>query len=194
MEAARRGTLPIEDLIPHPRNDRIHNARQIAQVKKSLQTFGQTKPILVRAANKMIIAGHAVWQSMQELGRERIDVVLWDVDQDTADRYLVADNRLSEIGDTDLARRRALLESLAGDVDYEAIGFLPAEVEELLADGVAAENDILVEEIDTGEVADKFWIQVAGPLASQALALRRLQEVMKEIPGVEVELGTVSLG
>jgi len=62
-----------------------------------LSRFGQPRPILVRAANHMIIAGHGVHQAMSELARTEIDALVWDVDQSTADQYLVADNRFSEL-------------------------------------------------------------------------------------------------
>ena len=70
----------------------------------------------------MIIAGHGVHQAMTELGRTDIDVLLWDVDQATADQYLVADNRFGELSSSDPERRRDLLEGL-GDDDF------PAEVQ-----------------------------------------------------------------
>ena len=57
----------------------------------------------------MIIAGHGVHQAMAELGRTDIEVLLWDVDQATADQYLIADNRFSELSNSDPARRRELL-------------------------------------------------------------------------------------
>jgi ParB-like chromosome segregation protein Spo0J len=185
--ATKRATLAPDKVIPNPRNDRKHSRSQLDMLKASIGHFGQPRPILVRAANRMIIAGHGIHQVMTELGRD-IDVLLWDIDQATADQYLVADNRLGELSDSDLERRRELLEGL-DDSLFPALGFLPDEVAKLFDE---AGHDITVEEVETETVADRFWISVYGPLPQQALALKRLQELMLEIPGVEVELGTIA--
>ena len=91
---------------PWPRQ---HPRSQIDLLKQSIERFGQPKPILARTANHMIIAGHGVHRAMAELGRTDIEVLLWDVDQATADQYLIADNRFSELSNSDPARRQELL-------------------------------------------------------------------------------------
>jgi ParB-like chromosome segregation protein Spo0J len=184
--ATQRRTISIDSIVGNPRNDRVHEADQIELLVASIKRFGQPRPILVRQENMMIIAGHGVWQAMREAGLRDIDVLLWDVDQKTADGYLVADNRFGELSYSDQARRRALLEDVDPD-DYDSIGFAPDEVEELLSGG----EDIAVEELDTDVVADTFWINCQGPLEQQAAVLRRMQQLMSEFPEVTVELGTV---
>ena len=184
----KRTALPIDTIIANPRNDRRHPRSQIDLLKASIERFGQPKPILARAANRMIIAGHGVHQAMSELGRTEIDVLLWDIDQATADQYLVADNRFSELSSSDADRRYELLEGLDDD-DLPALGFLPEDVAKLFGEGGTR---LEVEEVETEPVADRFWISVHGPLPAQALALKRLQEVMAEVEGVEVELGTIA--
>lgn len=183
----RRETVAITSVIPNPRNDKKHPREQLDMLKASIEAFGQPRDILVRAENRMIIAGHGVHRAMEELGRDEINVVLWDVDQATADKFLIADNRLGERGVIDIDARRALLEEIPED-EWPAIGFLPEEVAAILDDA----DDIIVKEVETEPVLDRFWISVRGPLADQALALQRLQELMAVMPEVEVELGTVS--
>jgi hypothetical protein len=188
MRSIKRETLPIESIIANPRNDRIHDQAQLDLLKESLQKFGQARPLLVRAANRMIIGGHGVWEAAKQLGWDRIDVLLWDVDQPTADMYLVADNRLGELSDSDPPRRLALLQSF-DETDWPALGFLPEDVEALLGGTM---QEVEVREIETSPVADRFWISIHGDLKDQAAVLKRLQEAMADLPGVTVELGTIS--
>ena len=47
----------ISDLVPDPRNARTHPKRQIEQLKKSIEAFGFTNPILADPEGH-IIAGH----------------------------------------------------------------------------------------------------------------------------------------
>jgi ParB-like chromosome segregation protein Spo0J len=183
----KRQMLPIDDVIPNPRNDNVHPQSQIDLLEQSIRRFGQPQPILVRLENRMIIAGHGIHLAMRQAGESEVDTLLWDVDQKTADAFLVADNRFSELSRRDPDRTRELLDQLREDEDFAALGFLPAEVEKLFED----EGDpIEVREINTDPVNDVFYIMVRGPLAMQALALKRLQEVMVEIPDIEVDLGT----
>jgi hypothetical protein len=178
--------LRVDDVIPNPLNDQIHPALQIEMLKESILAFGQPRPVLVRKANRMLISGHGIWQTLRELGRPDIDCLVWDVPQSKADQYLVADNRFTELSNTDPERRRELLEGLSEN-DFGALGFTAEEVAALFDGG----QPISVMEIETGEVGDHFWINVRGPLAQQPKALKRLQEFMAEFPDVTIDLGTM---
>lgn len=180
--------LPIAALVPNPRNPRSHPEAQLDRLTASILRFGQPRPVLARRENSMIIAGHGVALACERAGLTEIRTVLWDVDQETADAFMLGDNRLGQLGRDDTARVRELLRQI-GLADVESVGYDAAEVEQLLAD---AADDIDVVEIPTGAVADRFWISVKGPLAHQADALKRLQVIMGEIPEIEVELGTTS--
>ncbi len=173
-------SLPIGSLVPNPRNPRTHPEGQLQKLTASIRRFGQPRPVLARRANRMIIAGHGVKIACERAGLTQIRTVLWDVDQATADAFMLGDNRLGQLGSDDAERVRALLREL-GLTDVEAIGYSAAEVDELLAD---TSEDIDVLEIQTGEVADRFWISVRGPLKDQAGALKRRQTMMADLPEI----------
>lgn len=149
--------------------------------------FGQPRPILVRQKNHMIIGGHAVHLAMRQAGEDQIDVLLWDVDKRTADVFLIADNRFTELSKIDDDRRRELLEEF-NEQEWGALGFT-AEAFDALLDGP---SPIAVSEIDTSDVADSFWISVRGPLARQAAALKRISELMADMPDVQIDFGTTT--
>jgi ParB-like chromosome segregation protein Spo0J len=185
----KRTKLPITEVIPNPRNDRVHSRQQLDMLKLSIEKFGQPRPVLCRKANQMLIAGHGIHTAMVELGHAEIDCLLWDVDQPTADQYLVADNRFGELSHSHEGRRRELLASF-DDNEFAALGFLPADLTKLFAD----DNDAIdVREIDASPAEDRFWITIHGPLVHQAHALQRLQELMTGLEGVDVTLGTITL-
>lgn len=179
----------IETIIGNPRNNNLHPDDQIEMLKASIELFGQPRPVLARKANRMLIAGHGIFEAMRKLHLPQIEVAFWDIDQATADNFLVADNRLAEHSHLDADRTRALLEEVPEDL-YAALGFSAKDVEDLLQapthGGITA-----IQEIDTAALVDRFWITVRGPLAQQAHALKRLQELMGDLADVEVELGTI---
>jgi ParB-like chromosome segregation protein Spo0J len=158
---------------------------------QSLMRFGQPKPILVRKANNMIIAGHGLWEACRRAGMREVVVQLWDVDQKTADAFLLADNRLATMGMDEPTLVAQLLQEQAADA-YAALGFSATEAQKLI-DRLAGEQ-LAVEEllnIQTTDVRDKFWISVRGSLAYQAYVLKVLQAVAAKYDGVEIIQGTV---
>jgi ParB-like chromosome segregation protein Spo0J len=180
--------LPIGQLVPNPRNPRRHPQEQLDQLVASVKRFGQPRPVLVRRENLMIVAGHGVTEACRVAGLAEIAVVLWDVDQATADAFMLGDNRLARLGKDDKAQIADLLRQI-GIGDLEGLGYTAAEADALLADTV---EDLDVVEVPTGEVADRFWISVRGPLAQQSKALQQLKVALADVPEVEVELGTIA--
>ncbi len=181
-------TLPIGELRPNPRNPRKHPESQIERLMASLRRDGQTRPVLARRANKMLIAGHGVHTAARRLGWEELNVVLWDVDQATADRVMLADDRLQDLSELD-NRRVAELMAEIGEGDWLATGYSVEEANKLL-EGFT-ESDLEVFEIETSTVNDNFWIAVRGPLSTQPAALARMKQLLGEFPGVTIEVGTV---
>ena len=125
----------------------------------------------------MLIAGHGIWEVARRAGLVTVKVLLWDVDQKTADLYMLADNKLPEGAADQPDKIAALLRELREDEDMQALGFDAAEIGSLLAEP----DELQVAEIETGPVTDTFWISVRGPLLAQAAmlaGLRKLAEAM----------------
>ncbi len=177
------------DLVANPRNPRLHPDAQIEKLAASLRRFGQPRPIIARLANHMIIAGHGIHAAAVRAGLPAVKAVLWDVDQRTADAYMLADNKLPEGARDQPERIAELLRELREQEDLDALGFEAAEVNALLAEDAELE----VAEVQTGPVRDTFWISITGPLAEQAHMLQALKKAAEGRPGVEVELGTTAI-
>lgn len=175
----------------NPRNPRRHPDEQIEGLAASLRRFGQPKEILVRKANLMVVAGHGILRAARRAGLTEIAVNLWDVDQATADAYMLADNRHGDLSADDPDRVAELLREIDRG-DFDAVGYSEDEVAALLSD--LATSDIDVREVETGDVEDRAWVSIRCPLARQADMLRRLRDVLEEFPDVEVDLGTVAVG
>lgn len=125
--------VPLADLAPHAQNYKQHPERQIKKLRRSLQTFGQPRPIVVWRGT--ILAGHGVAQAAQEEGwtsiRASIVPDAWTAERAAA--YLVADNETQRGGETDAEALAELIEqSRAADLDILALGFDDGELEALL--------------------------------------------------------------
>lgn len=181
-------TADISSLVPNPRNPRRHSDDQLERLGAALKRDGQTKPLLARKANRMLIGGHGVMEAAKRIGWTQIKVLLWDVDQGTADRVMLADNRLSDLSDTDSDRVAELLREI-DTVDWFGTGFSAEEAEKLFGGGG---SDLELVELDTTKLDDEFWINVRGPLAEQAQVLQRIKQLLAEYPTVNVKLGTIA--
>ena len=89
---------PIIELHLLPGNPRRGD---IDAVKRSLEAFGQRKPIVVRRSDSVVIAGNHTLQAAQALGWDEIAVVWVDDDEVTSKAFALADNRTAELGDYD---------------------------------------------------------------------------------------------
>lgn len=126
----------LEQLNSDPQNVRTHDARNLEAIKRSLETFGQRKPIVVaKNANGtlVVIAGNGTLEAARALGWESITVaeVPEDWDADKARAYAIADNRTAELADWDqTGLTNALLELDAVGYDMKTLGFDPATLDD----------------------------------------------------------------
>lgn len=115
--------MKTADLIPYARNAKLHSEQQISKIAGSIKEFGFNNPVLIGADNG-IIAGHGRVQAAQVLKLATVPCIRLGHLTDAQKRaYILADNRLAEIGggwdDSMLGIEIAEM----GDFDFEVIGF-----------------------------------------------------------------------
>src|SRR5690606_34646353 len=137
---------PIDRLRPYHRNPRRGN---IAVIAESLKTLGQYRPIVVNAGTHTgrpdeVLAGNHTLLAARELGWVSIDGVTVDVDDDTAARIVLVDNRSNDLAGYDDEVLAGLLSDLP---DLTATGYTDEDLEALLDDigrdsgGIAGDPD-----------------------------------------------------
>jgi DNA modification methylase len=125
----------IGKLIPFARNPRTHSDAQVAQIAGSIAAFGFNAPILVDS-HAGVIAGHGRLLAARQLGLEQVPVIVLDHLSEIQKRaYVLADNKLSELGGyDDEVLRRELAELRDAEIDLGGLGFSDDELRVLLAD------------------------------------------------------------
>ena len=128
-------TLQLNELEPWERNPRRGDVNAI---KESLKANGQFRPIVVnrRAGRYEVLAGNHTVQAMRELGWETAQANVLQVNEDTARRIMLADNRTSDLAGYDtqnLAAELAELDGLEGTAyetaDLEALADMEEELD-----------------------------------------------------------------
>lgn len=137
--------VPIGDLVPYDRNAKNHPAHQIEKLKKSIEAFGFLSPCLIDKDGN-IIAGHGRVAAARDLGMETVPCVYVEGLTDEQRRaYIIADNRLTELGGWDLNIVAEELAELADqDFDIDLTGFEIDTKEDWFENhesGKATEND-----------------------------------------------------
>jgi len=123
--------IPIEQLKPFPGNPR-KNDEGVDAVVKSIEAFGYTNPILVRRANKEIIAGHTRLKALKKLGAKQAPVIFLDLDETDARVYSIFDNKSVENVKWDFPKLADLfVEFDQLNVNLDLTGFTSDEIEDI---------------------------------------------------------------
>jgi len=120
--------VPLDSLSLFPGNARRGNADAI---RDSLRTNGQYRPLLVQTGTRRVVAGNNVLAVMREEGWAEAEVKWLDVDDATARRIVLADNRTSDLSGYDDAALSALLAEVGEDLS--GTGYTPDDFSSLLA-------------------------------------------------------------
>lgn len=121
--------VSIDELVPYERNAKRHSAAQLKQLRASLREFGFVAPVMIDE-NKNVIAGHGRLEAARAEGMREVPCVLASGLTDAQRRaYIIADNRLTELGEWDMdALRFEMSELSALHFDTSVTGFEMAEV------------------------------------------------------------------
>ena len=132
MPTSATETVPLTDLTPLERNPRRHPERQIDELVRSLQAFGQYRDLVIDEEGT-ILAGNGLFHAMQRAGIPQANVRRYTGLSDAQKTKLIlADNRTADLGTEDMAIVDELIRELDGDFDIP--GFDPDVLEELMAE------------------------------------------------------------
>lgn len=125
--------IKTADLVPYARNAKKHDEAQVAKLAGSIREFGFNNPVLIDADNG-IIAGHGRVMAAQKLALASVPCLRLSHLSETQKRaYILADNRLAELGGGwDAEMLKLELADLGDlDVDLDGIGFGADDLQDL---------------------------------------------------------------
>lgn len=123
---------PVDSLALLPGNPRQGD---IGAVTESMRINGIYQPVIVNRGTHTgrpleVIAGNHRVQAARALGHATIPAIILDVDDDTATRIALADNRTSDLADYDTDALIVMLQSLD---DLAGTGYDADDIDDLLA-------------------------------------------------------------
>lgn len=126
--------IDIAKLQPYKKNAKKHGKSQIEKIKASILKFGFLSPCLIDK-DFNLIAGHGRLAAAEELGLKKLPCVFIEgLTEDQRRAYILADNRLSELGEWDMDLVSEELEELnKHGFDLELTGF---EFDDITSDDI----------------------------------------------------------
>jgi hypothetical protein len=102
---------------------------------KSMEAFGQQKPIVV-GDNNFVVAGNGFLEAAKRMGWKRIQIVRTELSSEDELRYMIADNKTSDLSEFDFNLLAGIVSELDGQgVDLSPTGFTRTELEPLISAG-----------------------------------------------------------
>lgn len=131
---------PLSELHMMDKNIRRHPEKQIKEYVRSLEMFGQMKPIVIDEAG-MILAGNGLFEALRSMGAETCQCyVMKGLSPTQKKKVMLADNRVYELGITDTAIFDEIIKELEGDIDVPG---WDADLLEMLNASIADANNIV---------------------------------------------------
>ena len=70
-------TMKLAELVKPKKNVRIHTEQQLKEFQRSVEMFGQIRPIVVDE-NNIILAGNGLYDTLVAMGKDTADVYKYD--------------------------------------------------------------------------------------------------------------------
>ena len=115
-------SVSISTLIAYPSNPRRGDIDAIAS---SLKAHGQYRPIVVQEGTNYVLAGNHTLKAAKKLGWKKIKITRIDVDESSARKIVLADNRLTDLAGYNEPLLKSLLSALP---ELDGTGFTESEV------------------------------------------------------------------
>ena len=126
----------LTELKPAERNVRIHSEKQVKEFVRSLESFGQIRPIVIDEDNT-ILAGNGLYAALTAKGEISADCyVMTGLSENEKKKLMLADNKIYSLGVDDMEVFEEFLKDLGDDLsipgyDEELLKTITADLEDV---------------------------------------------------------------
>ena len=146
----------LSELKRPERNVRMHTDKQLVEFRRSVEMFGQIRPIVCDEAG-VILAGNGLYETLLSMGRTEADCyVVEGLTENEKKKLMLADNRIFDLGVDDMKAFDEFIAELGNDLD------VPGFDDELLRSLVADEAEIDEMMSSYGLITEEKKAEIAG--------------------------------
>lgn len=150
---AHDAIVPLEKLVPNPKNPNTHSDEQVKLLARIIQATGWRQPITVSNRSGFIVKGHGRLMAARMAGLTEAPVDFQEYANEAEEwADLVADNRLAELSEIDNAMLADIFQEINISeipVPEELTGYTSEEIREIAAALVEEVENVNEEEEDT---------------------------------------------
>jgi len=122
--------VDTDSLVEFPNNPRTSNMEGILE---SVKLHGQYRPLTVNKNNNQILTGNHTWLAMKQLGISKCAVMFVDVDEITAKKIVLVDNKTNELATYDKELMVDMLTEMMELGKLLGTGYSADEADDILA-------------------------------------------------------------
>ncbi len=162
-------SMSIDSLVSPEKNVRIHSDKQISEFVRSIEKFGQIRPVVVDE-NNTVLAGNGLVEAMKKAGKDTVFVYKMDnLSENDKKKLMIADNKIFSLGIDNLETLNSFLEDLRDDLD------IPGFDEDILASMVESSAEV-TERISNYGVLDEKEIMTIRENAAKKETAEPIKE------------------
>ena len=174
----------LTDLKTPEKNVRIHSEKQVKEFVRSLESFGQIRPIVIDEGNT-ILAGNGLYAALMAKGESSADCyVVTGLSENEKKKLMLADNKIYSLGVDDMDVFEEFLRDLGDDLE------IPGYDLELLETITADMNDVDEMMSGYGTVSEDTKQQIATTAEKYEAQEAVHAEAAEEIHPAEPTPGT----
>lgn len=147
--------VKINELKPLEKNVRKHNDKQIDELIKSVEQFGQTRAMVIDENNNILI-GNGLYYALLKMNREEVQCFrktgLTEVEKK---KLILSDNKIYGLGSDDYEEINNYIQEITGMGDFEIAGYDKFILEQMTATDEQVEEAIK----DYGVITDTKFIE-----------------------------------
>lgn len=114
MEIVNRN---VDELKHVEGNTRLHSKRQLKEYVRSIEMFGQIRPLVIDE-NNVVLAGNGLLAAMRMMGATTVAChVVTGLSEKQKKKLMLADNKIFQLGEDDTYAFEEALRELSGDID-----------------------------------------------------------------------------
>lgn len=149
-------TRLLSELKRPERNVRMHTDKQLVEFRRSVEMFGQIRPIVIDE-NNVMLAGNGLYETLLSMGRTEADCyVVEGLTENEKKKLMLADNRIFDLGVDDMKAFDEFIAELGDDLD------VPGFDDELLRSLVADQAEVDEMMSSYGLITDEKKDEIAG--------------------------------
>lgn len=109
--------IKLADLKRPEKNVRLHTKKQLEEFQRSVEMFGQIRPIVVDE-NHVILAGNGLYETLVNMGKEEADCyVMTGLSENQKKKLMLADNKVFSLGVENIDAVESFIQELSDDLD-----------------------------------------------------------------------------